>query len=691
MILRLPILLFSIALLGASSSSAQTPTPAGPGLPLRSAQVEKFETSEELHYDGEIDGLLKILEMYSSRAVLRPSSLPATTYALHVTRKIPADEAVQIIQTILSLNGISIVPMGQHYFKVVPLPQSRTEAPEMISGSTLSMMPSGRIAAKLFQPEYLRIEDFTERAALLVTPGVGGAIVPFPKANAALVTDTITNLQRIESLLQKLDRAAPLPKFYTLKFAKASEMVQKLQGILQNPILISQLGATPTYSADDRTNQVVIITDEKQLGFFDELIARLDVKADPNTRTDVLYLKHAEAKTVAPLLFQLISGQNNAASRAGSAQQFRTITSTPNLAGQPGQTVSPITIQSTSRGIDGASASTTFSSLITLIADERTNAIVVSGTLDDIRLLRELVDKMDIVLPQVRIEVVIAEVTLSDNQASGIDALGLQVDANRLVGITGSVSGATLSGSLDATGAASSHATINRPDTGGYTLSGLLNLKSTPTKSNANILSNPTIVTTHNKKATIKVGEQRPTITSYQNENTGASTVAAGYRSNVSYRDIGITLIVTPLIGDDGTVQLDIDQEVSDVLGEITIDGNPQPKIGNRHTTSWVTVKSGEIIVLGGLQRTSDSSSRSRLGPIPVIGDLLGSRSKRKDRTDLVFFLRHVVLTNTPADNEIFIKRLDQNVNKDAIKRALDPSLPEPQAEKSKGPSVRKK
>ena len=130
-----------------------------------------------------------------------------------------------------------------------------------------------------------------------------------------------------------------------------------------------------------------------------------------------------------------------------------------------------------------------------------------------------------------------------------------------------------------------------------------------------------------------------------------------------------------PLIGTDGSVQLDIKQIVDDVLGEITIDGNPQPRVGNRETESFVSVRSGEIIVLGGLQRTSDTKSSNRLGPIPIIGDLLGGRSKEVSRTDLVFFLRPTILTNTPADNAPALRQIEQLPEKQRarIESALQP------------------
>jgi general secretion pathway protein D len=108
----------------------------------------------------------------------------------------------------------------------------------------------------------------------------------------------------------------------------------------------------------------------------------------------------------------------------------------------------------------------------------------------------------------------------------------------------------------------------------------------------------------------------------------------------------------------------------------VIIDGNAQAHTSERTTQSYVTAKSGEIVVLGGLQKTTDAYSTSRLGPIPFIGDLLGTRSKAKHRTDLIFFLRPMVLTNTPADNDEYVKRLDGMPHKDEVKRMLNPDAP---------------
>lgn len=610
---------------------------------------------------GDLDTILGMLEILTGRTVLRPQNLPAVTMALNLNSKITRQEAMQAVETLLNLNSIAVTPLGTRFLKVTPLNLAKSEAPDFIEGSTLELTPSGRTASKLFQLQFLRVAEFMPQIAGLLNPGAGAPPVIFDKSNSALITDSVTNLQRIETLVAKLDQpllAGLTPKFYSLQSAKASDVVNKMRTILTGA-LQTQLGSALSYNPDDRTNQIIVIADPRQLPFFDELIARLDVRADPNTRNEVIFLKHAAAKDVATILSQLVTGQNNAA-RAQGPDSSRVATTVAAPAGTP---PAPAPVAALGISIE---PSNQFSPLLTILPEERSNSIVVSGTVDDIRLINDLVAKIDVLLAQVRIEVVIAEVTLTNNASSGISELGLRIEGDKLVGFSGAGAGISVS-----------EAIFSRPAEGQLDLAATISLKTTPRKSNATILSQPNIITTHNKEGHIFVGEQRPVISSYINDNTGTGTnIGTGYRSNVSSKDIGIDLTVKPLIGIDGSVQLEIKQEVNDVLGEITIDGNPQPRIGRRSTDSFVSVRSGDIIVLGGLQRTTKSKSSSRLGPIPIIGDLLGSRSREDTRTDLVFFLRPTILTNSSTDNAPALSQIDKLPAKEraSIHEAIKPA-----------------
>jgi general secretion pathway protein D len=618
-----------------------------------------------------IDAALEMLERWSGRSVLRPNALPATTLTFTLNQKVTKEEARQALETLLTLNGIAVTPLGEKFLKVTPLNTVRGEAPEYLEGSTLGLPPSGRVASKLFQLKFLRVAELVPQLSNILQPGMGAPPVLFDKANAALVTDTVSNLQRIEALIARVDQpalAGLTPKFYKLAHSTPTDVVNKLRALLTGAVG-EQIGSSTSYQADDRTNQIILISDPRQHPFFDELIAKLDAESETNSRQEVLQLKHANAPDVATVLSQLISGQNSARSASGATYRpgATTMPAATPPANQPRpSTPAPVTAAVASALANAAgSQQQQFSNLLTVVADERSNSLVVSGTVDDIHLIKDLVEKIDVLLAQVRIEVVIAEVTLTDNSSTGIDALGLVVQGNRLVAFSASGPGGRIGGTSDSNPFMQ---ILNQNRN--ISLSGLISLGTTPRKNDTNFLSVPSLVTTHNKEANIFVGESRPVITSYQN-TTATTNVATGYTSNVTYKDIGISLTVKPLIGNDGSVQLDIKQEVNDILGTITIDGNEQPRIGSRKTESFVTVGSGEIVVLGGLQRKTFTRETNRLGGIPLLGDLLGRRSRENTRTDLVFFLRPYVLTNTAADNRETMDRMKSSPQRDDVNAAL--------------------
>jgi general secretion pathway protein D len=652
-----PLLLAGLCCLSTTALWAQ--------IPVSTTTVPAVESPDEIINsirmpDTPLDMVIKQLEAWTGRIVLRPQALPATTITLNILRPVPKSEAIRAVISALALNNIGVVEMGDNYLKIIELAnKTRTESPELITGSALELPASGKVASKVFELTNLKAQDFVPQLNTVLNVQLGGAVL-FNNTNSFLVTDSISNLQRVEQLIESLDRPASTsftPKFYTLRFAKASDLVTRIKQLLQGPSQQS-IGNSLSLNADDRTNQMILIADPRQHPFFDELITKLDVKADPNTRTDVIKLNNAKAADVATLLSQLVTGQTAAAKTAGQTPDTRNT----NRATPPSP-AAPVANASTAAIVQNAAAAETFSSLLTILADERSNAIVVSGTADDIRLLRDLVAKIDVLLAQVRIEVVIAEVNLNDDSSSGIDSLGLRVENNRLTGFSGSAAGISIGGLSGADYATS---------TGyGQNLTAAIGLTSTPRKDNSTILSVPTIVTSHNKEAEIFVGETRPIISGTTTSASGSST-GTTTSSTITQQEIGIRLKVTPLIGPDGSVQLEIEQNVQDILSYVTIDGNEQPVVGERTTTSFVSANNGDIIVLGGLQRSTASKSTSRLGPIPIIGDLFGSRSSSKTRTDLVFFLRPIVLTNTALDNVEVIKNLEKNPQGDAIRAVIE-------------------
>ena len=624
--------------------------------------------------DETVAQVLDLMQRWTGKSILRPQALPASVYTLSLPASITRDEALLALETLLNLNGIAVIQQGDKFLKVVPNLVAKAESPQLITGSVLALPPSGRIATKIFTLKHANAQELVAQIASSLNTTLASPPVYFGRNNALMITDSISNLQKVETLTAQIDRPQldlVVTKSYPLKNAMATDMVNKLTSMLRSPATVTggapfRLSTGTTFLADERTNRVLLMGSADQHDFFDKLIETLDQKSNPNTKTDVIFLRHADAQQVATLVTSLVTGQTTAAARAGNSVRNTTLNRAP--------TPTPTTA-ATAAAAPGAPqmGADEFSSNLTVLPDVRSNSVVVSGTNDDLRLLHELIEKVDIVLPQVRIEVVIVEVKLSDNETNGFNTLGLTVNNGKLVGIGGTGAGFGVNGAPATTNTTlgpnntqviASQGTFN---TATNDLSATIGLTTTPRKSDLKVLSVPAVTTTHNKEATIFVGESRPVITGATiAPQTGQVT------SQVSQRDIGIQLKVLPLIGKDGAVQLQVSQSVEDILGSVRLDGNDQPIIGRRTTDSFVSAMSGEIVVLGGLQRTIETQSTSRLGPIPFLGDLLGSSTVLEEKQELIIFLRPYVLNGSAVDNLDAISRATASALGPEAKKALE-------------------
>ena len=265
MTMRTPRLRLALCFLAALAGlNAQVPPPGGlrpvvPAVPAAAPRpndntVDSFKLS-----DGDIDAVLSALEIYTGRTVVRPGQLPTATYSLRINRPIPKAELVTALETLLSLNGVAVTPMGDRFLKVTALSQAKSEAPEMITGSSLDLPPSGRIMTKLFELNFLRTSEFVPQVQAFMTPGIGGGIIQLDKANVLMVTDSLENIQKIERLLAQVDKPRVdgfTPKFYQLHNAKATDVVNKIHTAFGGPAA-NQLRQTTTYTPDDRTDQIL--------------------------------------------------------------------------------------------------------------------------------------------------------------------------------------------------------------------------------------------------------------------------------------------------------------------------------------------------------------------------------------------------------------------------------------------------
>ena len=603
--------------------------------------------------------VLDMLERFTGKAILRQQNLPAVKINFSSQGPMRKFDAILALESLLSMNGIAITELGDRFLKAVPATAVGSQVPNMISDSTLKSIPSQKIYSKFFKLDYLTTAEAIPLLQPLLTQG---APIAFEKTNSLLITDALINLQRVESVLDKIDQAAELELkilYFTLKHVTASEIVKRLEG-LQGSSLKRFLENNTSFSADDRTNQLIIFTHPSNEPLITELIERLDIDVAPLTQTEIFYLKHADATEVTNLIEQVITGQQQARDErtrqggTGGAQQ-------PMPRQQP-QTQQQRQATTSSQLVAAAGAENLqFSDYVRIVADPRGNSIVAYGTPNDLVYLKEIVDKIDVLLAQVRIEVVIAEVNLTEDIARGIDAFNFSFTPMGTSEIGFSTTGPGTS-RLDPI----------------YSVSGTLRDLSITSVINAarrngevTVLSAPTIVTTHNQEATINVGESRPVITATQTDSTFTNSL----RTNVQFRDIGIELKVKPLIGANGVIQMEIDQKVENVVSFVSVNENSQPIIGLRHATSFVSVADQELIVLGGLQQADVTRGKSRLaffGNIPLFGGLFGGKTFEETKRELLIFIQPHVLTSTEEANQDANEEIDTMPKQEQIRKFLD-------------------
>ena len=616
--------------------------------------------------------VIKILEELTGQVAIISSGLPNAKINFASKGKLPRDEAILAIKSLLTANGMAVVQMGEKFFKVSPSQGVNAQAPTYIFGKASDLPTSNAFASKFYELKYVDIETLAQTLSTFISPNNVASLSLFPRSNAFFLTDTVANHQRIEMLLEKIDVEPSINEeigFFMLKNVGADDAKRKISTI-QNDALKKYLVKT-SIESDERTNQLIVVTPKGNLKHIKKIIDALDTDAQPLTRSEVFYIRHGESKDVATVLNQIVKGQqaavksNNAAeaARVAATNRRNMISNAQNRnAINRGQQAA----RPTNLTADPTGAALQFSEYVTIVADERSNSIVAYGTSTDLMQIRNIIEKVDVVLAQVKIDVIITEVTLTDKQVSGLSTFGLDYSTVSSTPADGSVTtrgwrGNTSVGSLNDSGENAFVLSMNEQG-----FSAIFNIAEENSK--VKILSAPSIVTTHNKEATINVSKKYPFITGTTTYNTGnfPSTQAT-----VEWRDIGIILEVTPLIGNNGVVQLEIKQTASSVLDYMEVNDTRQAIEGTREAESFVSARDGETIVLAGLQQTEATDTDQAvwlLSDIPVIGELFKPTNDQRTRTELVIFIRPTIISSAAVDTIM----KDTGMDKSPISKELD-------------------
>ncbi len=583
---------------------------------------------------------IRILEELTGKVAIIAPNLPNVKINFETAGKLKRSEAINAFKSLLTTNGVMITPIGDKFFRATLMTGAGKQTPEFIVGSALDMKPSQSIFTKLYELKYAQLETLMPIFPKILAPDANATIAYFNSKNAFMISDTLLNHQRLETILKKIDTPATINEdigVIMLKNMAAEDLKRRLQSF-KSEIMRKHFERT-TIEADERTNQVVIATTKGNLQNIKNIIEKLDIDAEPLTRSEVYYVRHGEAKDIESVLNSIVKGQRTAAK---NAQKSRTAAANAqNARNRAINARTKTTSLPTNISADSTGASLQFSEYITIVSDERSNSIVAYGMPSDLKQIGDIISKIDVVLAQVKIDVIITEVTLTDNQTSGLSSLGLsysQLAKDGKRGWTGNTSMTPMQG-VDA-----SPFTFSIDEYGFTSVFGVAQQNQ-----NVKILSAPSIVTTHNKEATVNVSETQALITETTSYETSAYPQT---KSTIDWKDIGIILKVTPLIGENGVVQMKITQTVESVVRTQLINDVSQPIIGKREAESFVSAANGETIILAGLQQTKSNKTDGEvfaLADIPLIGNLFKPNQEKVERTELIIFIRPTIVKSETA------------------------------------------
>jgi general secretion pathway protein D len=649
-----------------------------------SAAASKLKGSDVvgpiLLVDESLPQVISLFEKLSGKMIWRQQTLPVLKINFTGEENITRAQAVVALESLLSINGVAIVQVeGTDFYKAVPMATAALEAPPLYTESTLGLFPSERIISRLFTLKNTTVTVIEPALQGIINRPRGGTLVSMPTTNALLLTDSISAVQKVEKIIATLDVPNNV-MIFKVEHIRASDVMKQLrtlQATQGTTALRNVLGGDIAIEADDLANQVIIVSPAQNREKLRQIIEEMDKDSLPKTVSEIISLKHTDAAAVFKTLSGLVTGStagaasntntnttNNyfggGAMRGGGGNNFSGVSTTYNQyqvhsfstrANSPGSSGTggnrsgmggnaatfPTAVASTN-------APNSYSRYLDVVADERSNSLIVVGTANDMKQIRELVAKIDTPLAQVRIEAIIVEITLSTGEASGLDTLGLGYKTTLGSGAS------TLDGNYKFNASMPSNPLGGRPP---FAVTGSLkdfSLEMVFNKAEANsrvrILSAPLISTSHNQAASIFVGQTRPVVTGTINSTYGGASSS----STVESKRIGLQLDVTPRVGADGSVEMKVTQSNETLAGSIMVDGNEQPITAQRSASSYLIAEHNETVVLAGLQSYRELENKGvvwLLGYIPLIGELFKPKTNDTERTELIVFLKPHIIDRT--------------------------------------------
>lgn len=662
------------------------------------------------NFTGDIQELTKAISKLTCNNFILTNKVRSQKFEIITGTQVTVDEIWRAFLSTLEANDFTIVRTGRYYKIIQANDGVRSTVP--IYGSDSDVPVYDRIVTKIWKLQYAADLDRVVNYLNIFKSAPGGQIHPFRETGIIIATDYATVIQKLERILQELDRPGALEqvRVVPVQFASASEIAEKLNQVFDQaakgttsrtaakPAKGAQQ-ATPTQSsdegegqlsvskilADDRTNKLIIIASEAAFRQIVALMEELDVPEDGTQgQIRVVRLRHADAEELSSTLAALAQGGGRSAGAGSTARQRRN-----------------------QQASAGASAASLFEGEVKITADKATNSLVITASKSDYSSVERVIEKLDVPRFQVFVEAVILEVSTNNDRNVGVGWHGgvsptidgqqtpiifsntptqelssLLASSNpltlaSLLGLAGAVRGPTLGGTENII-------------QGGIPAIGVV-LQALKSTNDVNVVSSPHLLTMDNEEAEIQVNEQRPFPSGLTLGGlSGLGALGAGQVQgnqalgalgglglgsvNINREDVGLTLKLKPQINDEDYVRLEVDQELSEVGGIDQVTG--QVITTNRVAKTVIVVRSQDSVVIGGLVRDRETISESKtpiLGDIPLIGFLFKQNQKTVEKINLLLVLTPYIIRGPEDFRKIFERKMDER--KDFIDRFYGTSV----------------
>lgn len=655
--------------------------PAPSTATTRAKPALKSSTPVTLNFvNADIEAVTRAIGVMLDRQIIIDPRVKGSI-TVYSEQPVPVREAYLTYLAALRGLGFTVVETAG-FLKVLPEPDAKLQAGSVAVESTNAR--GDQILTQIFRIQHENANNLVAVLRPLISPN--NTINANPGNNSLVITDYADNLQRIAKIIAAMDTPGSSDiEIVPLKYAVAADLAPLVQKLADGgsanaaAAVPGQASTAVNVLVDPRSNGLILrASNPARLASVRSMVDKLDQPSgDAGTNIRVVYLKNADAAKLATVL-RAAFGSAGGSSSGGSGSSS---SGTQSLTGaSSNQTNNSNSSSSNSSGLSQAATAPVAQSANPstggfVQADPATNSLIITAAEPLYRQVRQVIEQLDARRAQVYIESMIVKIDNSkaaqfgvqwqnmfgSSGSSSITGAGTNFGTGlaNIINGTAAVAGGT-SGVTTALASSSAPTGLNigvlKKFGSFYTLGAMANFFES--QSGSNVLSTPNLVALDNEEAKIVIGQNVPFVTgSYTNTGTTSSGTVNPF-TTVDRKDVGLTLRIKSQIGEGGSVRMVVYQENSSVLST----GANGPTLDKSAIETSVVVDDGDIIVLGGLLKDEYSDGDDGvpgLSKIPLIGNLFSSQNRKRVKTNLMVFLRPIVLRNADSSNQLSMDRYE--------------------------------